>query len=152
MNFYSAKAYNGTFILRFDDTNPAKEKLEFFDSIKDDLKVLGIVPDRISHTSDYFDLLQDKMRELIRLGKAYADDTPHEQMKNERFNGVASKHREMTVDDTLKIFEGLLRGENKEWCIRAKIDHTNKNKCLRDPVFYRSKEESHYRFGDKYKA
>jgi len=92
------------------------------------------------------------MRELIKLGKAYADNTPHEKMKEERFNGIASQHREMTVEETLNIFEGLLRGENKEWCIRAKIDHTNKNKCLRDPVFYRYKDEPHYRFGNKYKA
>lgn len=80
LNFHYAKMYQGQMILRFDDTNPAKENEEYVDNIKKDLARLEIIPDRITHTSDYFDYFQDQMTKLIEAGNAYCDNTPVEQV------------------------------------------------------------------------
>ena len=82
INYHNAKMYGGTMIFRFDDTNPSNEKLEFVESIFEDLNTLGIKWDKHTHTSDHFDYLIEKARELILKGKAYTDDTPMEEMKN----------------------------------------------------------------------
>ena len=84
LNYHYARMYGGSMVLRFDDTNPMNEKIEFVENIQRDLKTLNIIPSRVTHTSDYFDLLREKMEELIKLGLAYADDTPAEEMKAER--------------------------------------------------------------------
>lgn len=81
LNYHYAKMYGGIMILRFDDTNPMNEKIEFVENIIRDLKTLEIYPDRITHTSDYFDLFQEYMEKMIKDGLAYADDTPALQMK-----------------------------------------------------------------------
>lgn len=97
-------------------------------------------------------MLQEKMRQLISDGKAYADNTPAEEMKLQRDEGVESAHRANTVEKNLELFAGMLKGDNKDYCIRAKLNMQDKVKCLRDPVFYRTKDTSHHRTGDKYKA
>jgi len=89
------------------------------------------------------------MRDLISKGLAFADNTPSDKMREERMNGIASENRDLPVSKNLEIFDALTKGEMKEWCIRAKIDHQNKNKVLRDPVFFRAVDEPHYRFGTK---
>lgn len=92
------------------------------------------------------------MRDLITKGLAFADNTPQEKMREERMNGTPSANRDLPVEKNHEVFECLVKGEMKDWCIRAKIDYQNKNKVLRDPVFFRAVDEPHYRFGTKYKA
>ena len=82
MNFHYAKMHEGRMILRFDDTNPMNEKIEFVDNIIRDLKTLNITPDQVTYSSDHFEMLQNYMKQLIREGKAYADNLPAEEMKN----------------------------------------------------------------------
>ena len=156
LNYHYAKMYNGKMILRFDDTNPAKEKGEYVDNIKKDLATLEIFPDVVTHTSDHFDLLQKRMTQFISEGKAYCDNTPVEQMRKERMDGTASKYRDYSVEENMKIWEAMQGAspsdEIKTFCVRGKIDHTHSNKCLRDPVFYRFSDQVHHRLGEKYKV
>ena len=152
--YYCAKHYDGKMILRFDDTNPSKEKGEFLESIKEDLKKLEIIPDEISYSSNYFPKLREFMTTLIKEGNAYCDNTEHEKMKEERMNGIKSAKRDVSVEENLKIWEEM-QGDNpsqeiKKYCIRGKIDYQNANKCLRDPVFYRFTEEKHDRCPENY--
>jgi len=155
LNNHYARHYDGKLILRFDDTNPSKEKSEFEDSIKADLATLEIFPDQVSHTSDYFDQLQARMEDLIKRCLAYVDDTDVDQMRQERDAGVASSRRDQSREENLRLWGEMLRGsgEGQRCCVRAKIDMKNKNKCLRDPVFYRCKVDvPHHRTGLTYKA
>lgn len=152
INYHYAKVYNGKMILRFDDTNPSKEKIEFVQNITKDLKTVEIIPAKTTYTSDYFDQLQDKMREFIKIGMAYADNTPGDQMKIERDAGIDSVHKTKEIQENLDIFEKMLLGEAKGWCIRANLNMQDKVKCLRDPVMYRNNDTPHHRTGTKYKA
>ncbi|KAI0934689.1 hypothetical protein AcV5_006451 [Taiwanofungus camphoratus] len=153
LNQYFAKMYKGKLLIRFDDTNPTKERTEFEETILEDLALLDIHGDKISHTSDYFDQLYELAVKIIREGKAYADDTEQAQMREERFNGIASKHRDDSVEDNLKHFEEMKAGteEGVRWCIRAKMSVDNPNKALRDPVIYRCNLLPHHRTGTKWK-
>ncbi|KAF9473776.1 glutamate-tRNA ligase [Pholiota conissans] len=153
LNKYFANMYQGKMIVRFDDTNPTKERTEFEDTILEDLKLLDIHGDVITHTSDHFDTLYKYAIQLIKDGKAYADDTEQMQMREERFNGIASKHRNDSVEDNLKHFEEMKSGsvEGQRWCIRAKISVDDPNKAMRDPVIYRCNILPHHRTGDKWK-
>ena len=97
MNYHYSRMHKGKMILRFDDTNPMNEKIEFVDNILRDLKTLGITPDVVSYSSDHFDAIRDYCKKLIKDGLAYADDTPAEEMKLQRDEGIESKHRQNTV-------------------------------------------------------
>ena len=152
--YYAAKHFKGKMILRFDDTNPSKEKGEFLESIKTDLKRLEIVPDIVSYSSDHFPKLRELMTELITKGKAYCDNIDPEKMREDRMNGVKSEKRDTSVEENLKVWKEM-QGDNpsdeiKKYCIRGKIDYQNANKCLRDPVFYRFTEEKHDRYPENY--
>ena len=151
LSYYAAKHFEGKMILRFDDTNPSKEKGEYLENIKKDLAVLKVIPDKISHSSDYFSELKDKMTELIKAGKAYCDDTEAEKMKEERTNGIKSKNRDKSIEENLKIWNEMQSpepsAEIKKYCVRGKIDYQHLNKCLRDPVFYRFSDEEHIKLG-----
>ena len=152
--YYCAKHFDGKMILRFDDTNPSKEKGEFLESIKADLKRLEIVPDIVSYSSDHFPELRKLMTTLIKEGNAYCDNIEPEKMKEDRMKGEKSEKRDTSVEENLKIWEQM-QGENpseeiKKYCIRGKIDYKNPNKCLRDPVFYRFTEEKHDRCPENY--
>ena len=152
--YYAAKHFKGKMILRFDDTNPSKEKGEFLESIKTDLKRLEIVPSLVSYSSDHFPKLRELMTELIKKGKAYCDNIDPEKMREDRMNGVKSEKRDTSIEENLKVWEEM-QGDNpsdetKKYCIRGKIDYQNANKCLRDPVFYRFTEEKHDRFPENY--
>ncbi|KAI0471479.1 tRNA synthetases class I, catalytic domain-containing protein [Xylariaceae sp. FL0804] len=153
-DYFAHQAYNGQLRLRLDDTNPSKEKEEFQDAIIEDLALMGVKPDSLTYTSDYFDHLYETCLTLIRGGHAYADDTELLKMRDERWKGIASKRRERTVEENLRIFDEMKNGseEGLANCIRAKISVDNPNKAMRDPVIYRcNPNDSHHRTGTKWK-
>ncbi|KAJ4388843.1 hypothetical protein N0V93_006304 [Gnomoniopsis smithogilvyi] len=153
-DYFGHVAYQGQLRLRLDDTNPSKEKGEYQDAIIEDLALMGIHPDKLTYTSDYFDYLYDMCKRLISEGNAYADDTDQETMRKERWDGIASKHRDMSVEETLRIFDEMKKGsdEGKKFCIRAKLSVDNPNKAMRDPVIYRcNTEDAHHRTGTTWK-
>lgn len=154
LNQYYQQAYEGKLIMRFDDTNPAKETVEFENVILEDLKLLQIKPDVFTHTSDYFELMLDYCEQLIRAGKAYADGTAPEQMKAERDERVASAYRANSVDQNIALWREMIAGSEagQKYCIRAKIDMQSPNGCLRDPTIYRCKNEPHPKTGTKYRV
>ncbi len=116
--------------------------MEFEENIKRDLQTMGLKADRVTYTSDNFQTFMDTMEKLIKDGFAYADDTDGETMKDQRMDGIESKHRDNSVEDNLLHWGEMKEGKGKQWCIRAKIDMKAKNKCLRDPVFYRCNYET----------
>ena len=129
--------------------------MEFAESIQKDLGTLQIFPDQVTHTSDHFELLQGKMEELIKKGRAYCDDTDVETMRAERDKGTESKRRSQPIEENIRLWKEMLAGapEGLKCCVRGKLDMQCKNKCLRDPVFYRCKIDTpHHRHGTKYKA
>lgn len=138
-DFFAHEQYSGTLILRFDDTNPRNESAEFQNSILTDLELMGIRPDKISHTSDYFQELYEACVKMIKTGKAYADDTVKEVMAAQRMDGLPSARRDESIEDNLARFEEMKAGteEGQRWCIRAKLSVNSPNKALRDPVIYR---------------
>ncbi|KAH8337466.1 hypothetical protein KR059_010928 [Drosophila kikkawai] len=154
LNQYYALAFQGTLIMRFDDTNPAKETVEFENVILGDLEQLQIKPDLFTHTSNYFDLMLDYCVQLIKESKAYVDDTPPEQMKLEREQRVESANRSNSVEKNLSLWQEMLKGSEsgQKCCVRAKIDMSSPNGCMRDPTIYRCKNEPHPRTGTKYKV
>ncbi|KAH6658267.1 tRNA synthetases class I, catalytic domain-containing protein [Truncatella angustata] len=152
-DYFGHEAYKGQLRLRLDDTNPSKEKEEYQDAIVEDLALMGVKPDSLTYTSDYFDHLYDTCLKLIKEGHAYADDTDVETMREERGNGTPSKRRERTVEENLKIFDEMKSAteEGLKNCIRAKISFDNPNKAMRDPVIYRcNANDSHHRTGRKW--
>lgn len=154
LNQYFAKMYHGKLIIRFDDTNPSKENVEFEDSIVADLELLGIKGDQVTHSSDYFDKMYELAIQMIKEGKAYCDDTPTEQMREERGEGIASKRRERTVEENLKVFTEEMTNATEEGsknCLRAKVSVDNPNKAMRDPVIYRVNATPHHRTGSTWK-
>jgi glutamyl-tRNA synthetase len=148
-DFFAHERYKGTLLLRFDDTNPSKEKEEFQDSIVEDLQLMGITPDKRSHTSDYFKELHDYCVQMLKEGTAYADDTEQTLMQKQRWDGLPSARRDATPEENLQRFELMKTGsdEGKKWCIRAKISIDNPNKAIRDPVIYRCNPTPHHRTG-----
>ncbi|KAG5366039.1 Glutamate--tRNA ligase, cytoplasmic [Yarrowia sp. B02] len=155
LNEYFARQYKGKLIIRFDDTNPSKEKEEFQDSILEDLDLLGIKGDVVSYSSDYFQEMYDLCIKMIKEGKAYADDTTQEVMREQRMDGIASARRDRPVEESLDVFENQMAKGTEEGlknCIRAKISVDAGNKTLRDPVIYRCNLTPHHRTGDKWKV
>jgi glutamyl-tRNA synthetase len=154
MNEYYARRYKGRLIVRFDDTNPSKEKEEFQSSIIEDLAMLGVKPDVVTFTSDYFETIKGYALQLMQNGMAYMDDTPQEQMRDERMNRTNSKHRDQSYEDCIKYFKLMSSGdeEGAKWCLRAKIDMQSNNGTMRDPVLYRQNSTPHHRSGTEYKV
>ncbi|KAJ8713866.1 hypothetical protein PYW08_007486 [Mythimna loreyi] len=154
LNQYYQQAFQGKLIMRFDDTNPAKENAEFEKVILEDVEMLEIKPDLFTHTSQYFDLMLDYCVKLIKEGKAFVDDTPAEQMKNEREQKIDSKNRNNSVEKNLELWEEMKKASDigVQCCVRAKIDMQSPNGCLRDPTIYRCKPETHPRTGTQYKV
>ncbi|XP_034833960.1 bifunctional glutamate/proline--tRNA ligase [Maniola hyperantus] len=154
LNQYYQQAFDGKLIMRFDDTNPAKENADFEKVILEDVEMLEIKPDIFTHTSQYFDLMQNLCEKLIKEGKAFVDDTPPEQMKNEREQKIESKNRSNSVEKNLQLWEEMKKGSDVgvRNCVRAKIDMQSTNGCLRDPTIYRCKPEPHPRTGTSYKV
>jgi bifunctional glutamyl/prolyl-tRNA synthetase len=154
LNQYYQEMFKGKLIMRFDDTNPSKEKEDFEKVILEDLQLLQIKPDRFTHTSDYFDLMLDFCEKLMKEEKAYVDETEPELMKQEREQRVDSKNRSNSVEKNFKMWEEMKRGTEcgQKCCVRAKIDMNSANGCLRDPTIYRCKNEPHPKTGTKYKV
>ncbi|CRL04183.1 CLUMA_CG017290, isoform A [Clunio marinus] len=154
LNQYYQQAFNGTLIMRFDDTNPAKENVHFEQVILEDLKMLEIKPDLFTHTSQYFDLMLEYCEQLMKEGKAYVDDTEPEVMKQEREQRTESKNRKNSVEKNFEMWREMVAGSERgqKCCVRAKIDMSSPNGCLRDPTIYRCKNEPHPRTGTQYKV
>lgn len=152
LNQYYQLEWDGKLIFRFDDTNPEKEKEDFEDVIREDVKMLQIKPDICSYTSDYFDLYLDMIEMLIKKGNAYVDDTPADVMKSERESRTESVNRKNSVEKNMSLWEEMKKGTEigLKCCVRAKIDMQSDNGCMRDPAFYRCKKQSHPRTKDKY--
>ena len=157
LNFGLAEDYNGLCNLRFDDTNPTKEEIEYVDSIKEDIRWLGFDwEDREYYASDYFDQLYEYAIKLIKDGKAYVDSLSGDEIKEYRGAptkpGRDSPYRYRPIEENLDLFERMKAGEFKdgEYVLRARIDMTSPNMNMRDPIIYRIRHESHHRTGDKW--
>jgi glutaminyl-tRNA synthetase len=157
LNFGIAQDYGGLCNLRFDDTNPCKEDVEYVDSIMEDVRWLGFDwGDRLYYASDYFDQLFDWAIQLIKAGKAYVCDLNAEQMRETRGTltspGKNSPFRNRSVEDNLDLFERMRAGEFTDGSrtLRAKIDMASPNLNMRDPVMYRILHATHHRSGDKW--
>ncbi|OJJ48501.1 hypothetical protein ASPZODRAFT_140791 [Penicilliopsis zonata CBS 506.65] len=153
-DYFAHEKYAGKLIVRFDDTNPSKEKAEFESSIIEDLALMGIKPDQMTYTSDYFDELYEYGVQIIKDGNAYADDTDKETMAHQRMHGLPSQRRDTSIEESLARFEEMKKGtpEGLRWCIRAKLSVDNPNKAMRDPVIYRCNLTPHHRTGTQWKV
>ncbi len=155
LNYGLAKSYGGRFHLRFDDTNPTKEEMEYVDSIQEDAKWLGADwGEHLYFASDYFGQLYEWACHLIREGKAYVDDSSGEEISKMRGSltepGTQSPYRSRPAEESLDLFERMKAGEfaDGEKVLRAKIDMASPNMTLRDPVIYRIAHAHHHRTGD----
>lgn len=157
LNYGLAKKYGGKFNMRFDDTNPTKEKEEFVESIKADIKWLGADwEDRLFFASDYFEQMYEAAVKLIKKGKAYVCDLSADEIKEYRGTltepGKNSPYRERSVEENLELFENMKNGKygDGEKVLRAKIDMTSPNINMRDPIIYRVARMEHHRTGGKW--
>lgn len=157
LNFGIARDYNGLCNLRYDDTNPEKEDIEYVDSIEEDVRWLGFDwEDRKFYASDYFDKLYEFAVQLIKEGKAYVDSSSSDEIKQGRGTtmetGVESQDRYRPIEENLELFGNMKDGkyEDGSYVLRAKIDMSSPNMMMRDPVMYRIKRATHHRTGDKW--
>ncbi|MCD6517229.1 MAG: glutamine--tRNA ligase/YqeY domain fusion protein [Candidatus Aminicenantes bacterium] len=157
LNFGLAQEYNGKCNLRFDDTNPSKEEVEYVESIKKDVRWLGFDwEDREYYASDYFEKLYEYATQLIKKGKAFVCDLTADQIKRYRGTltepGKESPYKNRSVKENLELFRKMRKGEYEDGSrvLRAKIDMSSPNLNMRDPVIYRIVHESHHRTGDKW--
>ena len=157
LNSGIAKKYNGTFNLRFDDTNPTKEKSEFVNSILEDVKWLGAdFGDRVYYASDYFDAMYEGAIKLIKKGKAFVCDLSADEIREYRGTlkepGKESPYRNRSIEENLDLFERMKNGEFPDGSkvLRAKIDMASPNINMRDPVIYRIARMTHHNTGDKW--
>lgn len=157
LNYGMAREYNGKFNMRFDDTNPTKEKTEFVESILADIKWLGADwEDRLFFASDYFEEMYEDAVKLIKKGKAYVSDLTPEQMREYRGTltepGKNDPDRDRSVEENLALFEKMKKGEfaDGEKTLRAKIDMASANMNMRDPIIYRVAHMTHHNTGDKW--
>ena len=155
LNYGLAQKYNGKFNLRFDDTNPTKEKIEFVESIKADVEWLGAdFEDRLFYASNYFQEMYEGAVKLIKKGKAFVCDLTAEEMRAYRGDfetpGKNSPYRDRSIEENLELFENMKNGMYKdgEKVLRAKIDMASPNMNMRDPVIYRVAHMSHHNTGD----
>ncbi len=157
LNYGLAKEYGGKFNLRFDDTNPTKEKTEFVESIKADVQWLGAdFEDRLFFASDYFEQMYEAAVKLIKKGKAFVCDLSADEIREYRGSfetpGKNSPYRDRSIEENLELFENMKNGMYKdgEKVLRAKIDMASPNINMRDPVIYRVAHMSHHNTGDKW--
>jgi glutaminyl-tRNA synthetase len=157
LNFGIAAEYTGLCNLRFDDTNPTKEEVEYVESIIEDVRWLGFDwQDRLFYASDYFEQMYDYAVQLIKAGKAYVDDSSADKIKDYRGTlteqGKESPYRNRSVEENLDLFQRMRAGEFEDGSrvLRAKIDMASPNFNMRDPVMYRILHAEHHRTGDKW--
>uniref|UniRef100_A0A8C9VU88 Bifunctional glutamate/proline--tRNA ligase n=1 Tax=Scleropages formosus TaxID=113540 RepID=A0A8C9VU88_SCLFO len=154
LNQHYQVTFKGKLIMRFDDTNPEKEKEDFEKVILEDVAMLQIKPDQFTYTSDHFPTILKLGEQLLQEGKAYVDDTPPDTMKQERDQRIESRHRNNSVEKNLQMWEEMKAGTEygQTCCVRAKIDMSSNNGCLRDPTLFRCKNKPHPRTGNMYKV
>ena len=157
LNFGLSQSYNGVCNLRFDDTNPEKEDVEYVDSIKEDIQWLGFQWDNKPYfASDYFEQLYDWAVKFIKEGKAYVDDQDVSLIREQRGYptrpGIESPGRLRSVEENLKMFEAMRNGDHSDGAmvLRAKVDMASPNMHMRDPIMYRILHQEHHRTGDKW--
>ena len=157
LNYGLAKKYGGKFNMRFDDTNPTKEKMEFVEAIKADIKWLGAdFEDRLFYASDYFDQMYEGAVKLIKKGKAYVSDLSADEIREYRGTltepGKKDPYSDRSVEENLKLFEEMKSGsiEDGARVLRARIDMASPNMNMRDPVIYRVAHMTHHNTGDKW--
>lgn len=156
LNFELADEFKGKTNLRFDDTNPVKEDVEFVESIKEDVKWLGFEWDNLFFASDYFEEMYNRAVLLIKKGKAYVDDSSQEEIREARGTltepGKESPYRNRSVEENLDLFERMRNREYPDGAkvLRAKIDMASPNINLRDPIIYRISHAHHHNTGDKW--
>ena len=157
LNYGLAKEYGGKFNMRFDDTNPTKEKPEFVEAIKEDIKWLGADwEDRLFFASDYFDQMYEAAVKLIKKGKAYISELSADEIKEYRGTltevGKNDPNRDRSIEDNLRLFEEMKDGKHSDGSLvlRAKIDMSSPNINMRDPVIYRVAHMTHHNTGDKW--
>ena len=157
LNYGIARKYNGKFNMRFDDTNPTKERVEFVESIKEDIQWLGADwEDRLYFASDYFEKMYEAAVALIKKGKAYVCDLSADEIREYRGTltepGKESPYRNRSVEENLQLFEAMKNGRvaDGEKVLRAKIDMASSNMNMRDPVIYRVAHMSHHNTGDQW--
>lgn len=156
LNFGLAEKYNGNTNLRFDDTNPITEDVEYVESIKEDIRWLGFTWSNEYYSSDYFDELYLFAVKLIENGLAYVDDSPSEKIAADKGtpteSGKENEFRNRSAEENLRLFEEMKKGKYKEGekVLRAKIDMAHMNMQMRDPIMYRIKHAHHHRTGDKW--
>ncbi|MDY2819577.1 MAG: glutamine--tRNA ligase/YqeY domain fusion protein [Hominisplanchenecus sp.] len=157
LNYGLAQKYHGKFNMRFDDTNPTKERVEFVESIKEDIKWLGADwEDRLFFASDYFEQMYEAAIKLIKKGKAYVCDLTAEQIREYRGTltepGKESPYRNRSVEENLELFQNMKDGKyaDGEKVLRAKIDMASPNINMRDPILYRVAHMTHHNTGDKW--
>ena len=156
LNFELADEFKGKTNLRFDDTNPVKEDTEYVESIKEDVKWLGLNWDELFFASNYFDEMYNRAVLLIKKGKAYVCDLTAEETKEYRGTltepGKESPYRNRSVEENLDLFERMKNGEfaDGEKILRAKIDMASPNINMRDPIIYRISHSTHHNTGDKW--
>lgn len=156
LNFGTALKYDGKCNLRYDDTNPAKEDMEYINSIEEDVRWLGFEWDKRLWASDYFDTMYEAAVELIKKGNAFVCNLTPDQIREYRGTltepGKESPYRDRSVEENLELFERMRNGEFEDGsiCLRAKIDMSSPNINMRDPVIYRVVHETHHNTGDKW--
>lgn len=156
MDFGIAEKYNGTCNLRFDDTNPIKEDVEYVDAIKEDINWLGFKWNNVYYASDYFQQLYDFAIELIKTGNAYVDEQSSEEIAAQKGTpqkpGIESPYRNRPIYESLDLFERMNAGEFDEgtMTLRAKIDMSSSNMHFRDPIIYRIIKSGHHKTGNKW--
>jgi glutaminyl-tRNA synthetase len=157
LNFGVALEFDGVCYMRFDDTNPLKESMEYVESIKADVRWLGFDwGDRLRHSSDYFDQLYDYAVQLIKMGKAYVDSLSADEIRSHRGTltepGKNSPYRNRSVEENLDLFERMRAREFEDgaYVLRAKIDMASPNLNMRDPIIYRIRHMAHQMTGDKW--
>lgn len=156
IDFSTAEKYHGICNLRFDDTNPSREDVEYIDAIKEDIKWLGFHWENVFFASSYFDFVYDCAIKLIKDGKAYVDDLSADEIREYRGTltepGKKSPYRNRSIEENLDLFKRMTDGEfgNGEKVLRAKIDMSSPNLNMRDPVIYRISHVSHHQTGDKW--
>ncbi len=158
IDFGIAEKYGGTCNLRFDDTNPVKEEVEYVDSIMEDIEWLGFHWDNVYYASDYFQQLWDFAEKLIREGKAYVDEQSSEEIARQKgtptLPGTDSPYRNRPAEESMELFHKMNNGEIPEgqMVLRAKIDMASSNMHMRDPIIYRVIHMPHHRTGTKWKV
>ena len=157
LNFGTAKKFGGFTNLRFDDTNPTKEDVEYVDSIREDVKWLGFEWKEEFFASDYYDQIYAFAEKMIEMGKAYVEDLTRDEMQEYRGNDAGkpsrpSPYRDRSVEENMKLFHEMRDGKyaDGDKCLRAKVDLASPNMNMRDPVIYRIKHCTHHRTGDKW--